>query len=122
QREHDRVRAGAQIHDGVAALAVGSDGPCFFDEHVAAGFDSDAGHHRAARIADHTVDRALSTDGARGQQQEQDDEPGNERPTSRDTVHWRLLLGTSETYKGRPDGTRCESRDRARKRLKLAPG
>jgi hypothetical protein len=50
QRERDHVHARAQIDQLIAAVAVRDDGPDFFNQHIAGGFDGDAREYGAGGV------------------------------------------------------------------------
>ena len=61
-----RIRAGLQIDELIPAIPFGYRGADLFDQHRAACFDRDAGHHPAGRIGhDATDTRALLRHGRR---------------------------------------------------------
>ncbi len=59
QRECQRVRARTQLDDPVLPALIGDDASNPLDEHIARGFDCDAGQHGAGAVLDDAGERAL---------------------------------------------------------------
>jgi hypothetical protein len=63
QREGERINAGPEIDDAVAAGTVGDGGPRLLDQDRTSRLDRDAGQHGARGVLDDPGERALGVSG-----------------------------------------------------------